>query len=97
MAVEDSERTTEEWDKASFVLSSRYRMTAIRRLEEGPATPSVIAGDENVRITHISRSLQEMRERGLVDLLVSDDRKKGRVYGLTEAGRKTAEMVEEYH
>jgi hypothetical protein len=35
-----------------------------------------------------------LRERSLVDLLVSDDRKKGRVYGLTERGRQIWQTIE---
>ena len=60
----------------------------------GPATPSQIAADESVGIAHISRALQGLREKELVDLLVSDDRKKGRVYGLTERGREIWETID---
>jgi DNA-binding MarR family transcriptional regulator len=85
---------TEDWDEVSFVISSRYRIIALRRLSVGPATPSQIATDADVGIAHVSRALQGLRERSLVDLLVSDDRKKGRVYGLTERGRDVWETIE---
>lgn len=84
----------EDWDHVSFVISSRYRVATLQRLATGPATPSQVASDADVRITHVSRALQELRERGLVDLLVSDDRKKGRVYGLSETGTKVWETIE---
>ena len=45
-------------------------------------------------IAHVSRALQRLRERELVDLLVSDDRKKGRVYGLTDRGRNVWDTIE---
>ncbi len=83
-----------DWDDISFIISSRYRVLALERLAEGPATPSQIAADADVGIAHVSRALQSLRERNLVDLLVSEDRKKGRVYGLTEEGRETWETVE---
>lgn len=83
-----------EWDEVGYVISSRYRVIALRRLSVGPATPSQIADDEDVGIAHVSRALQGLRERELVDLLVSDDRKKGRVYGLTEPGREIWETIE---
>lgn len=83
-----------EWDEVGYVISSRYRVIALRRLSVGPATPSQIADDEDVGIAHVSRALQGLRERELVDLLVSDERKKGRVYGLTEAGREIWETIE---
>lgn len=74
------------WDDISFVISSRYRVVSMQRLSDGPATPSQIAQDEDVGLSHVSRALQELRDRGLVTLLVSDNRNKGRVYGLTEPG-----------
>ena len=83
-----------DWDDISFVISSRYRIVALRRLAVGPATPSQIASDADVGIAHVSRALQGLREHSLVDLLVSDDRKKGRVYGLTERGREVWDTIE---
>ncbi|MHB9286525.1 winged helix-turn-helix domain-containing protein [Halobacteriales archaeon Cl-PHB] len=83
-----------DWDDISFVISSRYRIVALKRLSKGPATPSQIAADAEVGIAHVSRALQGLRDRALVDLLVSEDRKKGRVYGLTEEGREVWETIE---
>ncbi len=85
---------SEEWNEISYVISSRYRIVAMRRLETGPATPSQIAADADVGIAHVSRALQGLQEKGLVELLVSEDRKKGRVYGLTEAGSEIWETIE---
>lgn len=83
-----------DWDEVGFIISSRYRGIALRRLAVGPATPSQIATDEDVGIAHVSRALQDLKDRDLVDLLVSEDRKKGRVYGLTEEGRQVWETIE---
>lgn len=76
----------DQWDEVSFVISSRYRVETLRRLSEGPATPSLIAEEMELSIAHVSRALQELRNDDLVQLLVSEDRKKGRVYGVTEKG-----------
>ena len=83
-----------DWDEIGFVISSRYRVIALRRLSVGPATPSQIAADESVGIAHISRALQGLRERNLVELLVSEDRRKGRVYGITEKGGSVWQKIE---
>lgn len=98
MAVDEAsdQHSTEQWDEYSFVVSSTYRAEVMDRLATGPATPSQIATDAEVRITHVSRALQELCEQGLVDLLVSDDRKKGRVYGLNKDGRAVSEMLDEH-
>lgn len=83
-----------EWDDVSYVISSRYRIATLRRLSEGPATPSRIANDTELSVAHVSRALQELRDRTLVELLVSEDRKKGRVYGITDRGDAVWQTIE---
>lgn len=81
------------WDEVGYIISSRYRILVLERLREGPATPSRIATDSGSSITHVSRALQQLRERSHVELLVPEDRKKGRVYGITEEGESVWETV----
>ena len=83
-----------KWDEISFVISSRYRVAVLQRLAEGPATPSQIATDTDITITHISRALGGLRDRSMVELLVSEDRKKGRLYGITENGEQIWTQIE---
>lgn len=83
-----------EWDDVSYVISSRYRIATLRRLADGPATPSRIADDTSLSVAHVSRALQELRDHTLVELLVSEDRKKGRVYGITDRGNQVWETIE---
>lgn len=79
---------TTDWDEVSYVISSQYRVAVMKRLADGPATPSRISEDADLGIAHISRALQGLRDRGLVELLVSEERRKGRVYGMTERGKE---------
>ena len=83
-----------QWDDVSYVISSRYRIATLRRLADGPATPSRIADDTGLSVAHVSRALQELRDHDLVELLVSEDRKKGRVYGITDRGNQVWETIE---
>lgn len=85
---------TSHWDEVSFVLASTYRETILERLMTGPATPSQLATETGHSISHVSRALSELREEELVELLVSDDRKKGRVYGITEQGNEIWETID---
>lgn len=85
---------TDVWDDVSFVISSKYRATVLERLAEGPSTPSGIASESEYSISHVSRALRGLRDKDLVELLVSEDRKKGRVYGLTERGERIWQRVE---
>ena len=88
-----SEREERRWNDVSHVISSHYRVDVINRLVESPATPSRIASDSDNAIAHVSRALQELRARSLVELLVSEKRKKGRVYGMTSEGERLWETI----
>jgi len=85
---------TNDWDAVGFVVSSRYRVIVLRRLAEGPASPSTIATDADVAISHVSRALSELREHDLVELLVPEPRKKGRIYGLSDRGEGVWDDIE---
>lgn len=91
--MSDAETTDTDWDAVSHVLSSKYRTMAVDALRKGPAQPTTIADESGVRITHISRALSETRERGVVQALVDDATKKGRLYDLTDKGERVAEAV----
>lgn len=84
----------DEWDEIGFVISSGYRVTVLRHLSTGPATPSKIALDSQESMSHISRALGELREHSLVTLLVPEERKKGRVYGITDKGEEIWEQID---
>jgi len=79
-------------DDVSYIVASDYRLAVVESLNEGMATPSTICefhgGREELAIAHASRALQELKKRNIVDLLVSENRKKGRIYGLTEQGKE---------
>lgn len=85
---------TTQWDTVSFVVASTYRTDTLKRLADGPGTPSQLATETGHSISHISRALSELREHDLIELLVSDDRRKGRVYGCTEQGSEIWDTIE---
>lgn len=93
--MSDAETTETDWDDASYIISSSYRTAVAQALLKGPATPSKIAEETGKKITHISRALRDLRDRDEVELLVSDDKKKGRIYALTDDGRPKAERAAE--
>jgi DNA-binding MarR family transcriptional regulator len=85
---------SDEWDLIGYVISSQYRVAVLSRLAESPATPSRIADDSDIAVTHVSRALSGFRDRDLVELLVPEERKKGRVYGITERGREIWNLIQ---
>lgn len=86
---------TDDWNLIGFVISSRYRKLVIHELSESPSTPSQLAERTDTSIASISNALSELVEQGCVELLVDENRRKGRVYGLTEAGEAVWEDLEE--
>ncbi|MXR19632.1 winged helix-turn-helix domain-containing protein [Halobacterium bonnevillei] len=85
---------TEDWDVVGYVISSDHRTVVLGRLAEGPATPTQIASDVDLAATHVSRALNSLRDRDLVELLVPEERRKGRVYGITSKGAETWDLIQ---
>ncbi|SFR42240.1 helix-turn-helix domain-containing protein [Halogeometricum limi] len=78
---------TDSWDTAGYIASSRYRASVCEFLDdEGPELPSRIASQLGLAQPHVSRALSELRDRGVVELLVPESQQKGRLYGLTREG-----------
>lgn len=83
-----------DWETVGFVGASKYREAVLTELEaNGAATPSQLRDATDHSIASISHALGALRDRGLVDLLVAEDRRKGRYYGATDAGEAVAEKV----
>jgi DNA-binding transcriptional ArsR family regulator len=94
-----SEETTDEerdWSVLGYVDASTYRTDVLHSLAEGPATPKRLAETVGAEITHVSRALQELRDRDLVELLVPEARRKGRVYGATDKGERVATHLKDW-
>lgn len=85
---------TPDWDVVGYVISSDHRTLVLGRLADGPATPTQIASDVELSVTHVSRALKSLRERDLVELLVPEERRKGRVYGITEQGQEAWKLIQ---
>lgn len=83
-----------DWDVIGYVISSSHRTAVLGRLADGPATPTQLAKDVDLPITHVSRALQSLRDHGLVELLVPEERRKGRVYAITSKGFEIWEVIQ---
>jgi DNA-binding transcriptional ArsR family regulator len=83
-----------DWDTVGFVRASDYRTRVVDALADGPATPTTVGEQTGLDITHVSRTISELRDHELAELLVPEERTKGRIYGLTDAGQTVATEVE---
>lgn len=82
-----------DWEKFGYIVASKYRKGIVSVLNEGPRTPKDIAQELDLYISHISSTLSELEEKNIVRCLTPRLRK-GRIYGLTEAGKKIAAEIE---
>ncbi len=84
--------TGAEWEVVSFVLSSDLRTRVLRGLRSSQSTPSQIAKQVDQPISHVSRALKELQERGLV-VLLTPHRTKARLYEITPEGKAVLDKV----
>ena len=76
----------------SFVQISKYRLKAMKALEDNVKIPSVIARDSGIKTNHISKVLSELRAHGLVEC-INPEVRKGRLYRLTDIGEEVVEHL----
>ena len=82
-------------DDASYVVRSPHRTTVLQRLAEGAAIPAQIRDDNGLEYSRISEAADKLRDRDLIDLLVDEDTKRGRLYAVTEQGEDVLEFMQE--
>jgi DNA-binding MarR family transcriptional regulator len=74
------------WELLSFMQAKVRRMT-LDELECSPKTPSSIADSTGEHLSHISRALKELHEKGLVDCM-TPSQSKNRFYQITSKGKE---------
>ena len=82
----------EDWDVYGYVASSEHRKAVMLQLADSNLIPSKIATNTDLPLPHVSKTLSDLREQGLVTCL-TPDRSKGRVYSATEKGKWVAEEL----
>jgi predicted transcriptional regulator len=79
------------WKLYSFVVRSEQRRRILTSLEK-PKTPTQIAKELKLSTSHVSRTLVEFSEKGIVECLTPKE-KIGKVYCLTERGKGVLEKM----
>ena len=75
----------------SFILRSKQRTKIIKRLSL-QKTPTQIADETKLAISHISRTLKEFKNKGIVECLTPKE-KIGRIYQLTKKGKQVLKKL----
>lgn len=82
-------------EDAAFVVMAPHRTMVLRRLTKGNAIPAQIRDDTGQEYSRISEAANSLRERNLIELVVPDDTKRGRLYSITERGTDAWEYMVE--
>nr|WP_295001559.1 winged helix-turn-helix domain-containing protein [uncultured Methanobrevibacter sp.] len=78
----------------AYIKISSYREKALKSLENGNKTPTQIANDADIRLSHISKVLREFKECG-VAVCINEEERKNRIYKLTPLGRDVLEIFDD--
>lgn len=84
--------TEAEEENEEFVTQSSRRVAVLERLVEGPADAATIASAQPVGVASAQSATEELRQKGLVELLATEDE---RAYGLTIEGEKALFSLEQ--
>jgi DNA-binding MarR family transcriptional regulator len=77
-----------------FVIISRHRVAVCKRLAIGLALPSQIALTVNITIASVVCALSQLDELLLVERLGSDAHRTRQIYGLTDYGSETWQVID---
>lgn len=80
-------------EDASFVVRSPHRTAVLQRLTEGAAIPAQIREETGQEYSRITEAANALRKRHLIDLIVDDDTKRGRLYDVTDRGEEAIQFM----
>lgn len=84
-----------DYDAVAHVTTSGYRRQVLKALADDVLTPKEIEKETGIHLNHVSRTLGELKEYDLIELVVDEDRKKGRYHEITEKGEEVLSVVQE--
>ena len=88
------ETTKEMWELIGFIKISPIRLKTLKSLKSDFLMPSEIAKITGFRTTQISNTLQDLKDKNLVECM-NESAHKGRIYQNTELGLAILKILEE--
>lgn len=82
-----------KWKLIGKVTASDYRVRVLKQLSTSPKTPKQLSKLTNIKMSHISRALKELKKLGLVKCLTPEIRK-NKFYSITNTGSKMLKDIE---
>ncbi len=77
----------------AYIGISSYRIKAIKAMQNGNETPTQIANGSDIRLSHISKVLKELKDCGVAKC-INEQERKNRIYRLTSLGHEIAENLD---
>lgn len=84
--------TQSDYKLLGRVLASNHRMRTLGLLAERVMTPAEIAQSLDLERSHVSKTLKELQELGLVECK-NPSLRKGKLFSLTGRGRQTFDSL----
>ena len=81
-----------DWEKYGFTIASKYRTKVVMALSQKPKTPSEIAEETGLYLSHVSSTISGLIENNIIRCL-TPSLKRGKVFDLTEAGKEIAAEI----
>ena len=78
----------------SYVEISKYRERTLKSIGDNVKIPTKIAADSGIRPNHISKVLNELKTKEIVEC-VNEEAHKGRLYRLTPTGKNVLKNIRE--
>jgi len=75
------------------IRSSKYRTNILLTLTSSSMTPTELASAIGLDLSNLAKYVNELTRNGLVERKTPVDVRKGRIYGLTEGGRKLSQRL----
>lgn len=89
-----SQKDVELLKLTSYVKISKYREKTLKSIGNNVKIPTNIAKDSSIRTNHISKVLSELKSKEIVEC-INEEARKGRLYRLTDTGKKVLESINE--
>ncbi|MDZ7687287.1 MAG: winged helix-turn-helix domain-containing protein [Halobacteriales archaeon] len=84
----------ELWDEVGHLKGGKHRYEVFIHLaQHGAAIPSELSEETDRSIQRVHDALKELEEAEIVELKVPEERKKGRIYGLTDRGNSVWQFM----
>lgn len=89
-----SQKDDELLKLTAYVEISKYREKTLKSIGNNVKIPTNIAKYSGIRTNHISKVLSELKSKEIVEC-INEEARKGRLYRLTDTGKKVLESINE--